>query len=356
MPDDDEDNKMADAPTEAQRRQAYYERIAADDFTPLWEVLSAIITKEPKSDCVAHLWPYEKARAYLMEAGELITAREAERRVLILENPGLRGQSRITTSLYAGLQLVRPGEVAPAHRHSQSALRFIVEGSGGHTAVDGERTPMAVGDFVITPPWTFHDHGNHSDEPMIWLDGLDIPMVSFFDASFAEGHPDEEQAVIRETGDSQARYGANMLPIDFDSRSVVSPVFNYPYARTREALESMRRQDEWDSCHGLKMRYINPNTGGFAMPTMATFMQLLPSGFSTAPYRSTDAMVFSVVEGSGTSTVDGVDMAWGPKDIFVVPSWKWITHHAGEDAVLFSFSDRAAQHKLGLWREQRGKS
>lgn len=341
---------------DARRRRAYYDRISAEDFTPLWEVLSAIITKEPKSDCVAHLWRYEKARDYLLEAGELITAREAERRVLILENPGLRGMSRITTSLYAGLQLVLPDEVAPAHRHTQSALRFIVEGSGGHTAVNGERTTMEVGDFVITPPWTFHDHGNPTDDPMIWLDGLDIPMVSFFDASFAEGHPDEEQSVTRVSGDSQARYGANMLPVDYDSRAVVSPVFSYPYARTRDALEIMRRQAEWDPCHGLKMRYINPNTGDFAMPTIATFMQLLPKAFVTAPYRSTDAMVFAVVEGSGTSTVDGVDMSWGPKDIFVAPSWKWIRHHASEDAVLFSFSDRAAQQKLGLWREQRGES
>ncbi len=343
------------SPDDADRRRAFYKRIADQDLTPLWEVLSAIITRQPKSDCVPNLWRYETAREYLMEAGELITAREAERRVLILENPGLRGTSRVTTSLYAGLQLVLPGEVAPAHRHSQSALRFIVEGSGGHTAVDGERTPMEVGDFVITPPWTFHDHGNHTSDPMIWLDGLDIPIVSFFDASFAEGHPDDEQPVTRGAGDSQARFGANMLPVDYDSRSPVSPVFNYPYARTREALETMRRQDEWDPCHGLKMRYINPNTGGFAMPTIATFMQLLPKGFETAPYRATDATVFAVVEGNGVTVVDGVEMAWGPKDIFVAPSWKWITHRVDDDAVLFSFSDRVAQQKLGLWREERGK-
>ena len=136
----------------------------------------------------------------MLEAGELITAKEAERRVLILENPGLRGQSKITTSLYAGLQLVMPDEVAPAHRHSQSALRFVLDGHGAHTSVDGERTNMAFGDFVITPPWAWHDHGNHSDEPMIWLDGLDIPMASFFDASFAEGYDTDEQPVSRQTG------------------------------------------------------------------------------------------------------------------------------------------------------------
>jgi gentisate 1,2-dioxygenase len=343
------------SPISSNRRGDFYERISADDFTPLWEVMSNIITREPSSACRPHLWRYEKAREYLMEAGSLITAREAERRVLILENPGLRGQSRITTSLYAGLQLVLPGEVAPAHRHSQSALRFIVEGSGGHTAVDGERTRMEVGDFVITPPWTFHDHGNHTEQPMVWLDGLDIPMASFFDASFAEGYPEEEQPVTRQVGDSLARYGCNMLPVDYESRSHVSPVFNYPYARTREALETMRREQAWDPCHGLKMRYINPNTGGYAMPTIATFMQLLPAGFTSTPYRSTDATVFAVVEGNGSSEVDGTRLTWGPKDIFVAPSWKWITHTVADDAVVFSFSDRVAQQKLGLWREQRGK-
>ncbi len=339
---------------ERERRRQYYRTIDGDDLAPLWEVLSALVTREPGGDCVARHWSYHVLRRHLMAAGELITAREAERRVLILENPGLRGRSRVTNSLYAGLQLVLPGEVAPAHRHTQSALRFIVEGAGGHTAVDGERTPMHVGDFVITPPWTFHDHGNDSDVPMVWLDGLDIPMLSFFNASFAEGHPQEEQPLSRQAGDAIARYGANMLPVDYDRRPLVSPVFSYPYARTREALETMRREQAFDPCHGLKMRYINPATGDHAMPTMATFMQLLPAGFHTAPYRSTDATVFAVVEGEGVSRVGEHAMRWGPKDIFVVPGWQWVRHQASGDAVLFSFSDRAAQEKLGLWRDQRG--
>jgi gentisate 1,2-dioxygenase len=292
----------------------------------------------------------------MLEAGDLITAKEAERRVLILENPGMPGDSKITTSLYAGLQLVLPGEVAPAHRHSQSALRFIMDGSGAHTAVDGERTLMEVGDFVITPPGAWHDHGNNSDEPMIWLDGLDIPVVSFFDASFAESYPEDEQPVTRKAGDSLARYGANMLPVDYADPRPVSPIFNYPYARTREALEQMRKQDEWDPCHGLKLRYVDPKSGDFAMPTIASFMQLLPEGFATSAYRSTDATVFTVVEGSGRTTIDGKVFEWGPKDIFVVPSWKWTSHEADEDAVIFSYSDRVAQKKLGLWREARGNA
>ncbi len=346
----------SEVPEETAERKAFYDRIGESNMAPLWTVLSSIVTKEPASDCIPHMWRYQAARDLLLESGGLITAKEAERRVLILENPGLRGQSKITTSLFGGLQMVLPGEIAPAHRHTQSALRFIMEGSGATTSVDGERTEMEVGDFVITPPWTWHDHGNETEGPMIWLDGLDIPVVTFFDTSFAEQYPEDEQPIDRQVGDSLARYGANMLPVDYRSRSPVSPIFNYPYVRTREALEQMRRQDEWDPCHGLKMRYVNPNNGDFAMPTIATFMQLLPKGFSTSAYRSTDATVYVAVEGRGQSTIDGQKFDWGPQDIFVAPSWKPVMHEAAEDSVIFSYSDRAAQQKLGLWREDRGNA
>lgn len=347
---------MAEPAKGTPERRAYYERIGAQNLTPLWSVMSGLITPEPRSGCRPHLWHWAPARAALMEAGGLITAREAERRVLILENPGLRGQSRITTSLYAGLQLVLPGEVAPAHRHSQTALRFVMEGSGAHTTVDGERTYMEVGDFVITPPGAWHDHGNTSDAPMIWLDGLDIPLVQFLDASFAEAYPEDEQPQTRPPGDSFARYGANLVPVDHRPPGPASPIFNYPYARTREALEAMRRRQEWDPCHGLKMRYVNPNDGGYAMPTIAAFVQLLPRGFETARYRCTDATVFVCVEGAGRSRIADAVLEWGPKDIFVAPSWAWTSHEAQADSVLFSYSDRAVQQKLGLWREDRGNA
>ncbi len=156
------------------------------NLTPLWEVLHALVPQQPASPCVPALWRYDEVRPFLMRAGEAITAEEAVRRVLILENPALRGQSAVTQSLYAGLQLILPGEVAPCHRHTQSALRFIVEGSGAYTAVDGERTTMQPGDFIITPSWTWHDHGHEGSGPVVWLDGLDIPMVRFLDAGFAE--------------------------------------------------------------------------------------------------------------------------------------------------------------------------
>jgi gentisate 1,2-dioxygenase len=347
---------LTEKPAETPERLAYYKRIAKNAMAPLWVVFSDLITPEPKSACQAHLWNFDVAKDYLMEAGGLITAKEAERRVLILENPGMIGSSQITTSLYAGLQLVLPGEVAPSHRHSQSALRFVLDGGGAITSVDGEQTAMEFGDFVITPPGAWHAHGNETSEPMIWLDGLDIPMVSHFDASFAESYGEDVQPITRQTGDSIARFGANMLPVDYEQTKPASPIFNYPYARSRDALEQMKNQNEWDPCHGLKMRYVNPVDGGFAMPTMAQFLQLLPKDFKTSAVRSTDATVFVVTEGTGRTKIGAQTFTWAPKDIFIAPSWSWVGHEADSQAVLFSFSDRTAQQKLGLWREDRGNA
>ncbi|HRK17557.1 MAG TPA: gentisate 1,2-dioxygenase [Hyphomicrobiaceae bacterium] len=337
-------------------RRAFYAKIDKSNMTALWTVMSALITPEPKSACVPFGWKFSDIREAMLEAGKLITAKEAERRVLILENPGMRGQSKITTSLYCGVQLVMPNEVAPAHRHSQSALRFVLEGSGAYTAVNGERTRMYVGDFVITPSGAWHDHGNQTDQPMFWIDGLDIPLIQFLDASFVEHLDADEQPVTKPEGDALARYGANMAPVGRVKSGATSPIFNYPYARSREALEQMRRTGEWDACHGLKMRYINPETGDHAMPTMGTFLQLLPKGFATARYRATDATVFSCVEGRGRTTIGDTVIEWGPKDIFVAPSWKPVVHEAAEDSVLFSFSDQPVQQKLGVWREDRGNA
>jgi len=342
-------------PQTSAERQEFYTRLDAVDTAPLWEVLNRLVMPEPQPAIVPALWRYDAVRALLMEAGRLLTVQEAERRVLVLENPGIRGMSQITQSLYAGLQLIQPGEVAPSHRHAASALRFIVEGDGGgYTAVDGERTAMHTGDFVLTPSRTFHDHGNLGSSPVIWMDVLDVPIVNMFDTSFAEHHPQETQPVSREEGDALARYGANMVPVEYASerRGAPSPVFNYPYSRSREALSQLYRNGPIHSHHGVKLQYINPATGGYPMATIAAFLQLLPKGFAGKPYRSTDSTIYNVVEGRGTSRVGSTVLNWGPRDIFVVPSWQPVSHEASEDAVLFSASDRAAQKALGLWREE----
>jgi gentisate 1,2-dioxygenase len=347
---------MQDLPVETPERKAFYDRIDKQNMTALWTVMGALITPQPQSACVPALWHFDAIRTAMLEAGKLITAKEAERRVLVLENPGLRGQSKITTSLYAGVQLVMPHEVAPAHRHSQSALRFVLEGNGAHTTVDGERTPMHPGDFIITPYMAWHDHGNDTDEPMFWLDGLDIPLIQFLDASFVERLEEDAQPIARPEGDALARYGANLLPVDHKLASATSPIFNYPYERTREVLHRLARVGQYDACHGIKMRYSNPVTGDHAMPTMATTIQWLPKGFRTSRYRSTDASVFVAMEGSGRTRVGEATLEWGPKDIFVVPSWRTVVHEADGECVLFSFSDRPVQEKIGVWREDRGNA
>jgi gentisate 1,2-dioxygenase len=334
-------------------RQEFYDRLDGKSVAPLWEVLARIIPMQPTPDAVAALFRYDELRPMLLEAGGLLTPQEAERRVLVLENPALRGQSRLTQSLYAGLQLILPGEIAPCHRHAASALRFVVEGEGAYTAVDGERTTMHPGDFILTPSWTFHDHGNPGDGPVIWLDGLDVPIVNLFDTSFLERLEDEgaQPETINE-GDALARFGANMLPVDYTPTRLSSPIFNYPYARTRETLDQMERNGLFHACHGVKMRYINPATGGYPMPTIGAFMQLLPKGFRGETYRATDATIYSVAEGHGVTRVGDQAFSWGPRDIFVSPSWAPVSHESSGGAVLFSMSDRPAQLALGLWREQ----
>jgi len=339
-------------------RQEYYRRIDPLNLAPLWEAFGSMITKEPVQQAVPHLWRYAELRPSLLEAGGIISAHEAERRVLMLENPGMRGQRCITQSLFSGLQLVMPGETAPCHRHTQTALRLVIEGHDAYTGVDGERIPMARGDFIITPAWAWHDHGNPTQDPVVWMDGLDIPMVKFFGASFIERYEQEIHPQTRPTGETQARYGANLRPVGERAGGTAArrfPLWHYPYARSRESLESLRKHTELHASHGLKMEFVNPADGGPAMATISTFIQLLPKGFAGEPYRSTDGTVFCALEGHGTTEIAGQRFAWGPSDIFVVPSWHAHRHEAAADAILFSFSDRTVQEKLGLWRERAGK-
>jgi len=342
-------------PTVGAARQELYRRMDKDNLAPLWEVLHELIPNAPATACRPALWKYRQARPYLMEAGKLITAKEAIRRVLILENPGMRGESCITQSLYAGLQLILPGEIAPSHRHSQSALRFIVEGSGAYTAVDGERTTMFPGDFIITPSWTWHDHGNPGSEPVVWMDGLDIRIVQLFAAQFHEVYPEEVQPVSRSEGASLARYGNNLVPLAAAAPfGKTSPIFNYPYARSRDSLDKLAQDQAPDPCHGWKMQFMNPLTGGHAMPTIAAFIQLLPKGFRSQAYRSTDGTIYSVVEGEGRVHIGDETFEYEARDTFVAPSWAPQRFEAKGETVLFSFSDRPGQEAMGLWREKRG--
>jgi gentisate 1,2-dioxygenase len=354
-------------------REQLYKDMAPHHLTPLWRELHALVPQQPNTPCVAAHWKYEQIRPYLMRAGEVITAEEAVRRVLILENPALKGQSAITQALYAGLQLIMPGEIAPSHRHTQSALRFIVEGSGAFTAVNGERTTMRPGDFIITPSMTWHDHGHLGDPnshgsdaavPVVWLDGLDIPLIRYLDAGFAENASEKSQTVTRPEGTSFAQFGYNMAPVRTYNSPLgqTSPIFSYPYDKSREALHILETSQPIDAWDGVKLRYINPLTGGAPMPTMATFMQRIPAGFEGLPYRQTDGAIFSVVEGSGSVQIEHkrvkgcdtlVQFDFSPRDHFVIPSWHTARFSSTSGCVLFSYSDRPVHQALGILKEER---
>jgi gentisate 1,2-dioxygenase len=305
-------------------RKAYYDRIGALNLAPLWEYRNP---STPRTPAVPVHWRWDDVRPHLIESGDIISKAEAHRRVLVLENPGLRGAQAATRTLYAGLQLIRPGEVAPNHRHTQSALRFVLEGEGAYTAVAGARAEMRPGDFVVTPSWAWHDHGNEGTGPVIWLDVLDSPTVAFLGTEFRENA-------------NETRQGANAKAL---------PALHHPYAQAHAALTG-----PCDPCHGIRRDYRDPATGSLPFPTIGTFLQLLPKGFSGLPYRSTDSVIYAVAEGHGRTIVGDATFSWGPRDVFVVPSWTWHAHEAEEDAVLFGASDRPLHQKLNLWREERG--
>jgi gentisate 1,2-dioxygenase len=302
------------------QREDFYRRLETKSAAPLWEQLADLVLAKPRPGCVPALWRYEELRPYLMESGKLITADEAERRVLMIENPGLKGIPQITQSLYAGLQLVLPGEVTATHRHAAAALRFVIEGNGAYTSVDGTKITMHPGDFILTPSWTYHDHGNLTGDPVVWLDGLDIPIVNMLDSSFAEHYPGGTRPVLHEATES---------PVSF------------PYSRMRGLASN---------APGSRIHYGGEST----MPTIDAWLQLLPAGFRTEAYRSTDATVFCVAEGRGQSRIGDETFSWSPHDIFMVPSWVPAIHEAQGESVLFSFSDRPIQKALGLWREDHG--
>lgn len=306
----------------------FSKEIAALDMKPLWE---RVMRLKPGTAAQGAIWRWTDTRPLLARACELITARQAERRVLMLENPALAGTTFITPTLYAGLQAILPGEIAPTHRHTPNALRFIMEGEGAYTAVDGERIAMRPGDFVVTPGWTWHDHGNLGTQPVVWLDGLDTAFANMLGAHFREDYPEESQP-------ASASEGASIL--------------SYPYERTLELLEKLAKSGDPHASHGWRLRYTDPVTGRDPFPTMTAFMQQLPKGFAGRHCRSTDGAVHCVVEGEGSVDIGAAHFEFAPHDVFVVPSWEPYRLAAATACVIFSYSDRVAQEALGFWREE----
>jgi len=342
--------------TPTARAERYAERAGQAHLTPLWGFFKEWFPPEPQAQAQAELWRYDEIRPLVMESADAISAADAERRVLVLENRGLAGRHLATDALYAGLQLIMPGEFALAHRHTAAALRLIIEGTGTYTAVAGERCYMRPGDFIVTPSWAWHEHRNESETPTVWLDVLDVALVRFLGSGFSERLPETQQPIEVPPGDSHYRYGRNLLPVGYRRDAHASPIFSYPFDYARESLEHLRQHSEWDARHGLKMEYIDPTNGGPAIPTISTFLQLVPKGFSTQPFTTTASAIVTAVAGHGSFKIgdgtDALERDFGPRDIWAVPSWQPLSLTASEDAILFTASNEAVQRKLGYWRER----
>ncbi len=333
----------------------YLAGLSQFNVSPLWKFLSQALTPEPQSQARPHLWRWQELRPQLLRSGELVSAAEAERRVLMLLNPGLEGRIATTHTLYGGLQLILPGEVARTHRHTPNALRFIMEGEGAYTVVDGEKIPMVPGDFVLTPNWTWHDHGSESTGPVVWLDGLDIPLIQMLEGIFFEPYAEESQPLTKPIDGSAADYGkSGLLPTWQRSTSAHSPLLKYAWKDAREALMSLG-PDAASPFDGSMLEYVNPVTGGPALPTMASFLQRLKPSQQTQAHRHSSSAVYLAVEGYGRTTIAEKTYEWSPGDVFALPTWAWHKHEnlsASEDAILFSFTDAPVMKFLHLYREQ----
>ncbi len=312
----------------------YGVRLEEHALRPLWDVLKATNPAGPRASGQAPLWRWNVVRPFLQEARTIVSAEEAGRRALVLENPAFAGKAKATPTLHAAIQTVKGHETAPPHRHSQSALRFVLESQGGYTMVDGHRLEMRRGDFVITPPWSVHSHGNDADQPASWLDVLDVPLAGFLETGFFE-----------ESGDLPA------LQNHAHGIAGLASHYVYPYTDRREALRQATVRQEIDPQWGATLRYESPQ-GGWALPTIASWLAYVPPGVQTAPFRSTDALILAVAEGSGTFLLDGKPTDFSEQDVFVAPNWTWRSFSSEEGCVLFCSSDRAAQERLGFWREE----
>ena len=318
-------------------------------FEPLW-TMKGVLTPQPVTNMVPYLWPYREARELIERSGNLITAEEADRRVIAMRNPGTQPYevARATDTLWAALQMVLPGEIAPPHRHSAAALRYIIEGSGAYSIVNGRRCMMEPGDFVSTPPYNWHEHGHEGVGPMIWLDALDAPMVHTIHQIFADFGPSPMDSLPI----AGAALRSSELKPAWDN-APDAPTYIWKLADVEAALAELR--DEQGSPYDdLILEYRDPSTNGPVLRTLSASMQLLRPGVETKSHQHTPSTVYHVARGSGFSTIGGQRFDWQTGDTFAVPVWAPHAHAnpGSEDALLFSFSDEPAIRALGLYREQ----
>jgi gentisate 1,2-dioxygenase len=306
--------------------EAYYRALEGEELGALWNVANEIEPWFPQPKSVPTLWSWKRIEPYVRKAATLVSADKAARRVVMLVNPGRKEWSAAAGLLYTGVQVMNPGEAASAHRHQASALRFVMDGRGAYTIVDGERLDLGARDFVLTPNGTWHEHGvDAGGTQCVWQDGLDIPLMNSLDANFYEVHPKINQTPA---------------PLSRDAWSKpYSPIFLYKWDDSYKAVKK-------DGFY----EYRNPLTGGPVMPTMGADLLLVKQ--PTRPIRHTGSRIYQVASGSGWSEIGGKRFEWEEKDIFCVPSWTEYRHGAHGEAILFSFNDLPAMKALSLYREQ----
>lgn len=332
--------------------QEYRQALTGCNLLPLWPSLRNFLPHgKPIRKTEPVLWRYDDIRPLLLRAGELTPIEKAERRVLVLANPGLGlDKVRATPTIYLGMQLILPGETAPNHRHTPSAIRFAVEGSGAYTVVEGEKLPMARGDLILTPPKLWHEHGHEGTGPVIWLDALDLPLVHDIEASYCiDG---ESQPVANAPDGSQTAYRrAGLLPYaTLDARKRDFPLLRFPWTEVRDALVGY-------ACgcgpgETVQLAYVNPETGRECLPTLGFSALMLRPGEEIALVRRSASVIFHVIEGGGAAQVDGVDIDWQEADTFAAPTHAVIRLRNGSSdapAFLFSVDDAPMQRSLGIY-------
>jgi gentisate 1,2-dioxygenase len=331
----------------------YRDAMAAANLLPLWPSLRALLPHAiPSRRTKPVLWRYADARPLVLRAGELTPIEKAERRVLVLSNPGLGPEATMATpSIYLGLQLIQPGETAPCHKHTPSAIRFVIEGSGGFTSVQGEKLPMEKGDLILTPAGMWHEHGHEGTGPVIWLDSLDLPLVYYLEASYAtEGtHPPPRN----EPDSSQTRYRrAGLVPYRSLASKTRYPLLRFPWPEVRESLVALshgtaRSELVW-------LAYVNPETGAECLPTLGFSAIMLRPGETATMTRRSASSVFHIIEGGGEARIDGTSLVWSESDTFVAPTHATISLTNGSSkmpAFLFLVDDAPLQRKLGFYEE-----
>ena len=341
---------VVDTPMKTSSDERSYEDIRAAwraaNLHPLWENAAAHKVRDG-GPAPIH-WRWQQIRPLVDDAMKVATPAAVERRVLTLTD-GAGDNGATTTNLTTALQILLPGERARPHRHTMNALRFVIEGSGASTIVDGKDCPMAEGDLVITPGWTWHEHVHRGSAPIVWLDALDAPLHRYLGTDAFEPGPVHD---VPKVADDAAYAFANIVPELGGEAHTYSPVFRYPWAAAREAVGAAPQGKDG----ARRVRYVNPLTGGSTMPLMDCYLTQIDKGSETIRFRTSANAVCLVCEGSGTSRVGEDTVTWNAHDVFSLPHGNWITHRANESATLFVVTDRDALRRLDLLKEQYGNA